>query len=233
MVSTTGSATVGPEATAAASRGRDVILRFHCPDRPGILAGVTRVVFEQGGDIRDAAQFGDEQTGRFFVRIHLAAPPGFSTGDFAARFEPVAETFALEWDLYDLARKPKVLIAVSRLGHCLHDLLHRWQAGLLPMEVSAVVSNHEAMRSLVDWHRLPYHYLPVTPETRDEQEARLLALMRDSGAELLVLARYMQILSPSACEALKGRCINIHHSFLPGFKGARPYERAHQRGKCA
>ena len=209
---------------------KDLILRFQCPDRPGILAAVTRIVFDQGCDIRDAAQFGDEQTGRFFVRMHLAAATGFSTEAFAAAFVPAAAQFALDWSLFDLARKPKVLIAVSQLGHCLHDLLHRWQAGLLPMDIAGVVSNHEVMRPLVEWHRLPFHYLPVSPETKAAQEAGLLALMRDGGADLLVLARYMQILSPELCATMQGRCINIHHSFLPGFKGARPYERAHARG---
>jgi formyltetrahydrofolate deformylase len=211
-------------------RDRNLILRFNCPDRPGILAAVTRVLFEQGCDIRDAAQFGDAQTGRFFVRIHLAAPPQFDDRTFRGAFNTVAGYHAFDWSLSDLARKPRVLIAVSQHGHCLQDLLHRWQAGLLPMDIVGVVSNHELLQPLVEWHRLPFRYLPVNPENKERQEKVLLEMMQDSGTELLVLARYMQILTQGMCEALQGRCINIHHSFLPGFKGARPYERAHERG---
>jgi len=211
-------------------RIRNMILRFNCPDKPGILAGVTRVLFEQGCDIRDAAQFGDAQTGRFFVRMHLTAPASFGEAEFGAAFGPVAAEKSLDWGLFDLERKPKVLIAVSQHGHCLNDLLHRWHSGLLPMDIVGVVSNHEVMQSMVEWHKLPFGHLPVTSENKSRQESAVLEQMDQTGADLLVLARYMQILTPKMCEALAGRCINIHHSFLPGFKGARPYDRAHERG---
>jgi formyltetrahydrofolate deformylase len=208
----------------------DLILTLRTPDRPGIIAAVTTNLFEQGCDIRDAAQFGDPGTQNFFVRIHLAAPETLSVDAMRSGFEPVARKLDLQWQLAPWARKLRTLIAVSKFGHCLTDLLHRWQSGLLHTDIVGVVSNHNDMRRITEWYGLPYHYLPVTPQNKPEQEAAMLRLMESSCADLLVLARYMQILSPQLCEKLDGRCINIHHSFLPGFKGASPYKRAYERG---
>ncbi len=208
----------------------DLILTLRTPDRPGIIAAVTTNLFEQGCDIRDAAQFGDPGTQNFFVRIHLAAPASRSIEELRDGFEPVARRLDLQWRLAPWAHKLRTLIAVSKFGHCLSDLLHRWQSGLLHTDIVGVVSNHEDMRRVTDWYGLPYHYLPVTPETKVAQEAAMLRLMDTEQVDLLVLARYMQILSPQMCEKLAGRCINIHHSFLPGFKGASPYKRAYERG---
>jgi formyltetrahydrofolate deformylase len=147
---------------------------------------------------------------------------------FETGFGQVAARFDMTWSLHDLAVRPRLLIAVSKFGHCLYDLLHRWRAGLLPVEIVGVVSNHDDMRSFVEWNGITYHHLPVNKADKAGQEARLLALTE--GVDLVVLARYMQILSPELCDALSGRCINIHHSFLPSFKGAKPYHQAHARG---
>jgi formyltetrahydrofolate deformylase len=147
-----------------------------------------------------------------------------------AGFAPIARRFAMAWRIHDGLQRAKVMVAVSRFGHCLHDLLHKHETGWLRADVVGVVSNHEDLRESVAWRGLPFHHIPITPQTKAQAEARLLAAFAESGAELLVLARYMQILSPQACAALAGRCINIHHSFLPSFKGARPYHQAHARG---
>lgn len=145
-------------------------------------------------------------------------------------FKPIAHRFEMEWQIHNLSLKPKVLIAVSKFGHCLYELLHRWRSGLLPVDIAAVVSNHEDMRSFVEWNGLPYVHLPITKDTKAEQEAQFLKLIDDHNVDLVVLARYMQILSDEMSRKLDGRCINIHHSFLPSFKGAKPYHQAHQRG---
>ena len=207
------------------------ILTITCPDGPGIVAAVTGMLAAGGAFITEAAQFGDSATGRFFQRIVFEPGTAIAGDDaFAAAFRPIAEQFHMNWSLHDQNIPMKTVIAVSKIGHCLNDLLHRHQGGELPIEVTAVVSNHEDMRDLVEWHGIPYHYLPVTPETKPAQEEKLIAAMEGSGAELLVLARYMQVLTAESCARLAGRCINIHHAFLPGFKGARPYHRAHERG---
>ncbi len=209
---------------------KDLILTFRCPDQPGILAAVTAAVFQAGLDIRDAAQFGDIDCGQFFVRMHLATTRDAAESEFRAAFGSIAQNLKLSWQLSDWGAKVRTMIAVSRYGHCLNDLLHKWQAGLLHTDIVGVISNHEDMRSLVEWHGLPFHHLPVTPETKAAQEAEMLGLMSEHRADLLVLARYMQILSGDLCRQLDGRCINIHHSFLPSFKGASPYKRAFERG---
>ncbi len=147
-----------------------------------------------------------------------------------ADFDTLARRYDMTWQLEDVARRPRVLIAVSKLGHCLQDLLHRWRSGVMPVDIVGVVSNHEDLRGLVEWHQIPFHHLPVTPANKAQQEKALLALFASLDAELLVLARYMQILSNETCKVLAGRCINIHHSFLPSFKGARPYHQAYERG---
>jgi formyltetrahydrofolate deformylase len=145
-------------------------------------------------------------------------------------FDLIARRFNMEWELFDASIKPKVLIAVSKFGHCLYDLLHRWRSGILPVDIVGVVSNHDDMRSFVEWSGIPYFHLPVTKDTKAEQETAFLGLVKDLDVDLVVLARYMQILSPDLCRALSGRCINIHHSFLPSFKGAKPYHQAFERG---
>lgn len=203
------------------------VLRFRSPDRPGIIAAIAPLVAAQGCDIRAAAVYGDSETGSFFSRIELNSPVGI---DVLSRImEPVALNLAFDWELKDLAKKERVLIAVSKFGHCLIDLIHKQEIGQLPIEIVGVVSNHEAMRRITEWHGLPYHHLSMS-EGKAAQEVRFLSLIDETGAELTVLARYMQILSDEFCRQLENRCINIHHSFLPSFKGAKPYHQAHARG---
>ncbi|MDH3240278.1 MAG: formyltetrahydrofolate deformylase [Alphaproteobacteria bacterium] len=207
------------------------ILTITCPDGPGIVAAVTGKLAENGANIMAAAQFGDAGTGRFFQRIVFESGPWIAGDDrFQKDFGPIAERFQMDWALHDAGTRAKAVIAVSKIGHCLADLLHRHHSGDSAIDIRAVVSNHEDMRDLVEWHGIPYHHLPVTPETKPAQEEKILGVIEESGAELLVLARYMQILTAPTSERLAGRCINIHHAFLPGFKGARPYHRAHERG---
>ncbi|WP_235945465.1 formyltetrahydrofolate deformylase [Thermaurantiacus tibetensis] len=212
-------------AMAAARR----ILRFTCPDRPGILAEVAPALAADGWDIREARLWGDPETGIFFVRMELAG-----TADAAPRLPlllaPFVHSLGLAFTLADQAAKLPVLVAVSKADHCLLDLLHKTRIGQLPIRITGVVSNHPDLRAVTEWHGLPFHHLAVTAETRAAQEAALEALMAETGAELLVLARYMQVLSPGLAARLAGRCINIHHSFLPSFRGARPYQQAHARG---
>jgi len=207
------------------------ILTITCPDATGLVAAVSGFLRDQGCFIDESNQYGDPATQRFFMRAvftRSAASPAI--GALKAAFAGVAAPFTMNWEITDWHHKPRVVIAVSTFGHCLNDLLHRWHVGQLAIDVAGVVSNHDAMRSLVEWHGIPYHHLPVTPDNKTAQETQLLALFSSLGGELLVLARYMQVLSASACETLKGRCINIHHSFLPSFKGARPYQQAYDRG---
>jgi formyltetrahydrofolate deformylase len=208
-----------------------LILTITCPDRAGIVAAVTGFLAEHGAFIVESAQFGDPVEQRFFQRI-VFHPNGqlSSPAQFADAFSPVAARFGMTWDLHDTRSRDRILIAVSRFGHCLNDLLHRHRTGTLPADIVGVVSNHEDMRAIVEWHDIPYHYLPVAPGTKATQDNKLLDLVDELDIDLLVLARYMQILSSDACERLAGRSINIHHSFLPSFKGARPYHQAHARG---
>ncbi|MBB4155659.1 formyltetrahydrofolate deformylase [Sphingomonas jinjuensis] len=204
------------------------ILTLSCEDRVGIVAAVSGFLAERGDFIVESQQFADLDTGHFFMRVAFQpgeADLGTTTRDFA----PVAKRFGMRWTLTDAAQPMRVVIAVSRFGHCLNDLLHRWRTGTLPVEIVGVVSNHEDFRALSEWHGLAFHHLPVGSD-RAAQEQRILDIVADAGAELLVLARYMQVLSPELCAALAGRCINIHHSFLPSFRGAKPYHQAHARG---
>ena len=210
--------------------GPGYILTLSCADRVGIVAAVAGHLAGIDGFILDSQQYADLEGGRFFMRVAFAASgprfPG-SLDALQAGFAAVAEPFAMSWELVPADQRRKLLIAVSKAGHCLNDLLHRWQTGNLPVEVVGVISNHDTLRALTAWHGLPYHHLP---DGKEAQEAALLRLFDESGADLLVLARYMQILSPALADRLAGRCINIHHSFLPSFKGARPYAHAHERG---
>ena len=206
------------------------ILTLSCRDRPGITAAVTGFLFEQGGNILEAQQFNDIEGGDFFMRVEF--DPGMVSRDaLADAFAPIAGKYAMHWGLCEKERARKVLILVSKFDHCLGDLLYRNRIGELPMDVVGIVSNHprEAL-SISPSASIPYHYLPITRETKPQQEAQIKAIIEETGAELVVLARYMQILSDDFAAYLSGRCINIHHSFLPGFKGAKPYHQAHARG---
>jgi len=208
------------------------VLTLQCPDGIGVQAAVMGFLAGHQSFITESHSYGDPLTGRFFMRVvYRAGHPNMpDLATMKAHFQTVATNFGMEWDIHDATQPPRVLIAVSRFGHCMNDLLHRWNTGQLHIDVPAVVSNHEDMRDLTEWHGIPFHHLPVTPETKAQQERRLLDLVDEHDIDLVVLARYMQVLSSDLSAALSGRCINIHHSFLPSFKGARPYNQAHARG---
>jgi formyltetrahydrofolate deformylase len=207
----------------------EYVLTLSCPDRPGIVAAVSTLLAQRGGNIVESQQFGDQATCRFFMRVQFTVVGG-QPDDLRAALAGLAPEFSLEWDLYDTAVLPRVLILVSKAGHCLNDLLYRQRSGQLGINIVAVASNHPDLRPLTQTNGIDYHHLPVTPETRAAQETELLTLVEHYSADFVVLARYMQVLSDAWCAKLPGRVINIHHSFLPGFKGARPYHQAHARG---
>ena len=206
------------------------VLTLSCPDQPGIVSRVTGLLFEAGGNIREAAQFEDEETGNFFMRV-LFTLAADRLDVLAEHFGALADGHGMTWSIRHADAPRKVLLLVSRFDHCLADLLYRWRIGELPMDVVGIVSNHprETYEGL-DLGGVPFHHLPITRDSKPQQEARIKAVVNDTGAELVVLARYMQILSDDLAAFLAGRCINIHHSFLPGFKGAKPYHQAHARG---
>ena len=209
------------------------ILTLTCRDRTGIVAAVSGALTEQGGFILDSQQYADLESGRFFMRIcfQSASEGGMSDlSGWRAYFAPLAERFGMELDLARAGDKPKVLVAVSKGSHCLSDLLYRQSSNSLAVEIAAVVSNHDMLREMADWHSVPFHHLPVSDANRADQEAAIEELMEDYGASHLILARYMQVLTQDFAGRMAGRCINIHHSFLPGFKGANPYAQAFQRG---
>ncbi len=206
------------------------VLTLSCPDRIGIVADVASVLAESGCNILESAQHGDAGNGRFFMRTVFESAGGLGQAALEARFAPVAQRHAMTAAIFDAARKTPTVIMVSRFGHCLNDLLFRWRTGALPIEVKAVVSNHEDFGDLAASFGLPFHHLPVSADNKERQEAALQAIVAREGVELVVLARYMQILSTGFCARHAGRIINIHHSFLPSFKGARPYHRAYERG---
>ncbi|WP_374634833.1 formyltetrahydrofolate deformylase [Ferrovibrio sp.] len=209
-----------------------IVLTLSCADRPGIVASVSNHLFDAGFNILDAQQFDDVLSDRFFMRVTFAATR--ANGDLKAvqeGFRPIAERFAMTWTMRDTATPRRVLLMVSKFDHCLADLLYRWKIGELPMDVAGIISNHpRESYDHLDLRDLPFHHLPITRETKMEQEAEVLRVVNESRAELVVLARYMQVLSDGLAAKLSGRCINIHHSFLPGFKGAKPYHQAHERG---
>lgn len=216
-----------------ANRDKRYILTLSCEDRVGIVAAVSRYLAELGGFIVDSQQYPDLELGRFFMRVEFqSAQDRFpdKLSDLKTGFSPIGDHFAMDWQLQSAESRVRLLIAVSKASHCLNDLLHRWHTGNLPVEIVAVVSNHPDLGELAHWYKIPFHHLPLEPGSKDSQEARLLTLFSEVQADYLVLARYMQVLSPELAERLEGRCINIHHSFLPSFKGARPYRRAHDRG---
>lgn len=209
---------------------KEIVLTFSCKDSKGLVAAVATLFATLGFNIKESSQFEDEDSQRFFMRTVFECPLGYNITQIRSLFTPLGEQFQMDWDIFDSACKPRVLIAVSQWGHCLNNLLNSWKNGTLPIDIVGVVSNHEVMRNLVDWYELPFHYLPVTSATKADQEALLWDLMTTLNIDCLVLARYMQILSDDLCKKLNGRAINIHHSFLPGFKGAKPYHQAYDRG---
>jgi formyltetrahydrofolate deformylase len=208
------------------------VLTLSCPNRPGIVATVSNALFEGGFNIFDAQQFDDAETGQFFMRVAFNAAREDATGEtMRAGFSEIADRFGMTWTLRANEERKRVALLVSRFDHCLVDLLYRWRSGELPMQPVAIIANYprETYEHL-DIEDIPFHHLPVTRQTKMEQEAKLWETVREARADIVVLARYMQILSDGLAAKLTGRCINIHHSFLPGFKGARPYHQAHERG---
>ncbi|MDR5857037.1 formyltetrahydrofolate deformylase [Caballeronia sp. LZ062] len=215
------------------SRLNQLVLTVACPSAAGQVAAIVGFLEHHHGYIDELSVFDDDLSERFFVRCVFHAARRDDTLDLAMlqrEFAPIAARFSMMWAMHDLAVRPKVLIMVSKLEHCLADLLFRWRMGELKMDIAGIASNHTDLAPLASQHGLPFHHLPITADTKPQQEARVLDLFETSGAELLILARYMQILSGETSRKLAGRAINIHHSFLPGFKGAKPYHQAHARG---
>ncbi|MNR77762.1 Formyltetrahydrofolate deformylase [compost metagenome] len=213
----------------------EYILNLSCLDQRGIVQRVSGFLAEHGCNIIESAQFGDAQSQLFFMRVYFAAEePSLSDAVLRASFAAMAESMQMNWQLHDARKKPRVMLMVSKIGHCLNDLLFRYKSGLLAVEIPAIVSNHTDFYQLAASYNIPFHHLPLAPGASEEakraQEERVLEIARSAGIDLVVLARYMQILSPAMCKALEGRAINIHHSFLPSFKGAKPYYQAHERG---
>ncbi|MFH8614874.1 formyltetrahydrofolate deformylase [Streptomyces sp. NPDC017979] len=206
------------------------VLTLSCPDKQGIVHAVSSYLFITGCNIEDSQQFGDQDTGLFFMRVHFSAEPHVTVDKLRASFAAVGDAFQMDWQIH-LADEPmRVVLMVSKFGHCLNDLLFRSRIGALPVEIAAVVSNHRDFAELVGSYGIPFHHIPVTKDNKAEAEGALLELVRELDVELVVLARYMQVLSDDLCKQLSGRIINIHHSFLPSFKGAKPYHQAHARG---
>ncbi len=211
--------------------GRSYVLSFQCPDRLGVVAKSTGVFFELGAFVTEVSTYSDPVSETYHMRcVFDDRQMSVSLEEFRAHFQAVADNFHMQFRLRAVDDLPRVLVAVSKYDHCLNALLNKWKSGALPAEIVGVVSNHPDCRALAEWYGLPYYHLPVTAETKARQEAQILAVMDEQRVDLLVLARYMQILSDALCEQLVGRAINIHHSFLPGFKGARPYHQAYERG---
>lgn len=208
----------------------DYILTLSCPDRPGIVFRVSGLLYEAGCNILDAQQYGDEESGRFFLRVHFDLGSGAGIEAVQQAMAALGEAFAMDWQLHDARRRARLLVLVSKQGHCLNDLLFRAHSRQLRVDIAAVASNHADFGPLAASYGVPFHHLPVSADNRQAQEQQIIDLVERERIDLVVLARYMQILSPRLCEALAGRAINIHHSFLPSFKGAQPYHQAHARG---
>ncbi|HIC66071.1 MAG: formyltetrahydrofolate deformylase [Paracoccus sp. (in: a-proteobacteria)] len=205
-------------------------LRVTCASTRGIVAAISGFLAQHDCNITDSAQFDDAETGNFFMRMSFRSEGGATLDGLQADFAPIAGKFGMEIEISDDAVKKKVLIMVSRFGHCLNDLLYRWRIGALPIDIVGVVSNHHEYQKVVVNHDIPFHMIRVTAQNKPEAEARQLEIIEETGAELIVLARYMQVLSDAMCHKMSGRIINIHHSFLPSFKGANPYKQAYERG---
>ena len=210
--------------------GLEFVLTLSCPDKPGIVYAVSSFLVQHSANIIDSQQYGEPDGGLFFMRVHFSVQRPSAVADLERDFTWVAESFHMSWHLHDKFERIKTLLMVSQLGHCLNHLLFRWSAGSLPVDITGVVSNHDVYRSLTESYQLPFHYLPVTKESKPAAEAQLMSIIDETSTELIVLARYMQILSPEVCKRVEGRMINIHHSFLPSFKGAKPYHQAHAKG---
>ncbi|NXY95312.1 formyltetrahydrofolate deformylase [Streptomyces sp. BR123] len=206
------------------------VLTLSCPDKQGIVHAVSSYLFMTGCNIEDSRQFGDRDTGLFFMRVHFSAEPPVSVEKLRASFAAIGDSFRMDWEIHRSDERMRVVLMVSKFGHCLNDLLFRTRIGALPVEIAAVVSNHTDFEELVRSYDIPFRHIPVTKDTKADAEAQLLELVRDENVDLVVLARYMQVLSDTLCKELSGRIINIHHSFLPSFKGAKPYHQAHARG---
>ena len=218
----------GPDGVPPATAATSWVLSLSCPDRPGIVHAVAGLLAEHGGNITESQQFGDALSGLFFMRVQVDSAA--STEDLEAALTRLAERFSMTWNLDVDGRRMRTLVLVSTAAHCLHDLLFRQQSENLPIDIVGVVGNHPDLAGLAEFYGVPFHHIPVTAATKADAEAALLALVAELDVELVVLARYMQILSDDLCRALAGRAINIHHSFLPSFKGARPYAQARDRG---
>ncbi|MFJ5548424.1 formyltetrahydrofolate deformylase [Streptomyces sp. NPDC093225] len=219
-----------PKSASAAARPEQYVLTVSCPDKQGIVHAVSSYLFMTGCNIEDSQQFGDHETGLFFMRVHFSAEPPVTLEKLRASFAAIGDTFQMDWQIHRADERMRIVLMVSKFGHCLNDLLFRARIGALPVEIAAVVSNHTDFAELVGSYDIPFHHIPVTKDTKEAAEAQLLELVRAEGVELVVLARYMQVLSDALCKELSGRIINIHHSFLPSFKGAKPYHQAHVRG---
>jgi formyltetrahydrofolate deformylase len=208
------------------------VLTLSCPNRPGIVATVSQALFDNGFNILDAQQFDATETGFFFMRVEFnPATPSADVPAMREKFGAIAQNFKMDWRMRAVDERKKVALLVSRFDHCLADLIYRWRNGELPMDIVAIIANYPRQTyEHIDFDRIPFHYLPVTKETKMEQEASVWETVRDANADIVVLARYMQVLSEGLTAKFAGRCINIHHSFLPGFKGAKPYHQAHARG---
>ncbi|MFI9462247.1 formyltetrahydrofolate deformylase [Streptomyces xiamenensis] len=218
-------------AAAAAAAPDEYVLTLSCPDKPGIVHAVSSYLFMTGCNIEDSQQFGDRDTGLFFMRVHFTSESAASTPEkLRASFAAIGDSFQMDWQLHRADQRTRIVLMVSKFGHCLNDLLFRTRIGALPVEIAAVISNHTDFAELAASYGVPFHHIPVTADTKAEAEARVLRIVEEEGVELVVLARYMQVISDDLCKKLEGRIINIHHSFLPSFKGAKPYHQAHARG---
>lgn len=215
-----------PQTTAP----QQYVLTLSCPDKQGIVHAVSSYLFMTGCNIEDSQQFGDRDTGLFFMRVHFEADAPVTVEKLRASFAAIGDSFKMDWQIHRSDERMRIVLMVSKFGHCLNDLLFRHRIGALPVEIAAVVSNHTDFEELVGSYGIPFVHIPVTKDTKAAAEEQVLELVRAENVELVVLARYMQVLSDTLCSALSGRIINIHHSFLPSFKGAKPYHQAHARG---
>lgn len=206
------------------------ILHLHCPDRPGIVAAVATCLAGHGCNIEDSSQFNDKFSNFFFMRTVFSPTRPNAATDFIAAFEKIGSDFSMTWTVHDEDARTPILIMVSKADHCLHDILYRWRSGQINVDIKGIVSNHADNEAIAQQHGIPFTLLPVTADNKRAQEEKLHQIVQETGAELIILARYMQVLSDDFCGLYPGRIINIHHSFLPGFKGAKPYHQAWERG---
>jgi formyltetrahydrofolate deformylase len=209
---------------------KSYVLTVSCPTSRGIVAALSGYLAEKGCNIVDSSQFDDFDTQKFFMRISFISEEGVNRSALLAGLAPIVQKFSMDADIFDASERMKVLLMVSRFGHCLNDLLYRWKIGALPIDIVGVVSNHFDYQKVIVNHDIPFHHIKVTKENKPEAEARLIDVVEQTGTELIVLARYMQVLSDPLCQKMSGKIINIHHSFLPSFKGANPYKQAYERG---